>query len=65
MSYQTPPQMTTPYQKQQIDIAAGTAFKVGFFGAFGAMCAALIISIFFAILGLLLGASMFQMLTGV
>lgn len=50
-------------QRQQIDISAGTAFKVGFFAYFGMMCGALIVGVIVAIVMAILGASLFASLS--
>lgn len=40
-----------------VRIGAGTAIKIGFFGAFGAFLFGLIVSVILTVLGLLLGAA--------
>ena len=43
--------------RQDVTVSAGTAFKIGFFGAFGAAVAGIILSIVFFIVGLILAAA--------
>lgn len=38
-------------------VSAGTAIKIGFFGAFGAMLFGLIVSVILAVIGLIFGAA--------
>jgi len=59
MSYQTPPtQQTATYpQRQTVSISAGTAMKIGFFGAFGALLFSIIVSVIGFVIVLVLGLS--------
>lgn len=59
MSYQTPPtqQSVTYPQRQTVSISAGTAMKIGFFGAFGALLFSIIVSIIGFVIVLVLGLS--------
>lgn len=43
--------------RQEVSVSAGTAFKIGFFGAFGAAVAGILLSVIFFIVGLLLAAA--------
>ena len=43
--------------RADVRISAGTAIKIGFFGAFGALLFSLIISVIFGALALILGFS--------
>ncbi len=57
--------MSNPYSSgpQQIRISAGTAVKIGFFGALGALLFSLIISVILGIIALVLtalGVGLFQ-----
>ena len=60
MSYQTPPtqQSVTYPQRQTVSISAGTAMKIGFFGAFGALLFSIIVSIIGFVIVLVLGLSL-------
>lgn len=60
MSYQTPPtqQSVTYPQRQPVSISAGTAMKIGFFGAFGALLFSIIVSILGFVIVLVLGLSL-------
>jgi len=60
MSYQTPPtqQSVTYPQRQAVMISAGTAMKIGFFGAFGALLFSLVVSIIALVMTLVLGLSL-------
>ena len=59
MSYQTPPaqQSVTYPQRQTVTISAGTAMKIGFFGAFGALLFSIIVSVIALVITLVLGLS--------
>ena len=59
MSYQTPPtqQSVTYPQRQTVSISAGTAMKIGFFGAFGALLFSIIVSVVGLVIVLVLGLS--------
>lgn len=51
--------MSNSYQSQgpqTVRVSAGTAVKIGFFGALGVMLFSLILSVFAAIIGLVLAA---------
>ncbi|MEV0647024.1 hypothetical protein AB0I28_17335 [Phytomonospora sp. NPDC050363] len=43
--------------RQEMSVSAGTAFKIGFFGAFGAAVAGIVLSVIFFVVGLLLAAA--------
>jgi hypothetical protein len=60
MSYQTPPtqQSATYPQRQTVSISAGTAMKIGFFGAFGALLFSIIVSVVGLVIVLVLGLSL-------
>lgn len=59
MSYQTPPQQSTTYlQRQTVSISAGTAMKIGFFGAFGALLLSIVVSVIVFVIALVLGLSL-------
>lgn len=60
MSYQTPSsqQSVTCPQRQPVSISAGTAMKIGFFGAFGALLFSIIVSIIGFVIVLVLGLSL-------
>jgi hypothetical protein len=51
MSYDLPP------QRQEIYVSAGTAFKIGFFGFFGAFVGSLIIGIIMFVITLAVSAA--------
>lgn len=56
----------TSYASAPVQLGAGTCFKIGFFGALGAFCFGLIVSVVVGvislILGLIFGASLLQIL---
>ncbi|WP_285663930.1 hypothetical protein [Actinorhabdospora filicis] len=43
--------------RSKVTVSAGTAFKIGFFGAFGAAVAWILVSIVFLIIGAILAAA--------
>jgi len=51
--------------RQEVTVSAGTAFKIGFFGAFGFMVAGILLSVIFFLVGLLLAAAGVGFLNGV
>ncbi len=59
MSYQNPPtqQSVTYPQRPTVSISAGTAMKIGFFGAFGAFLFSIVVSIIGLVIVLVLGLS--------
>jgi hypothetical protein len=60
MSYQTPPtQPSVTYpQRQPLTISAGTAMKIGFFGAFGALLFSIVVAVIGVVIVLVLGLSL-------
>lgn len=51
MGYELPP------HRQEIHVSAGTAFKIGFFGFFGAFFASLIVSVILFVIALIVTAA--------
>jgi len=60
MTYQPPQtqQSVTYPQRQTVSISAGTAMKIGFFGALGALLFSIIVTIIGAVIVLVLGLSL-------
>lgn len=50
MGYELPP------HRQEVHVTAGTAFKIGFFGFFGAFFASLIVSVIMFVIALVITA---------
>jgi hypothetical protein len=60
MTYENPPtqQSVTYAQRQPVTISAGTAIKIGFFGALGALLFSIIVSVIGLVIVLVLGLSL-------